>query len=490
MITPTNLNRKVLRCPGALNLSRFNIYAPSIKRLSLPLTIHVDEYENWEAFISCTIPVDLLPNLESIHLSFPRNHPHQNYETKIGSDLVNWVISFLSSSLSTLVMVPLPPNVSFHPQTSDWIDLRLFHKLLLLVSQKCPNIHTLQILPGDVLRESGYRWNSSVVQRLSFSSSPWENGAVILPLSNLVSLLVSSFVLNPGVLHAIAKLPALESLHILGMDNDHMMYCSNLQLPAQSFPALTHLELNRLTKETIINICKLGPFVQTLCSLSILNSPESDANSEGIGWPRPNLLDVIAAMVSHNSKLERLPTGQHDVLATPPKSIESWEHLPLASLRLEWDVVSYDGFEVLHCLLSCLPFLEELAVGNLGPEDFGLKQVRAIMTLLPLLRYLRISIAWESILQLAQADYQPLPTHSENALLLESLFYLPNPQQESADNVAKFLFALRPTSRVMCKSIWPYFCCHLSGGYVYQGPITMIDQALDRCYYKHNLSNQ
>ncbi|CAE6477917.1 unnamed protein product [Rhizoctonia solani] len=487
MITPAR-TRKVLRCPRALNLSRFNIYAPSIKRLRLPLTIHVDEYENWEAFLSCALPVELLPSLESIYLSFPKNHPHQNYETKIGPDLVNLVISFLSSSLSTLVMVP--PNVASQPQPSDWMNLELFHKLLSTVSQKCPNIRTIQILPGDiVLRESGYRWNSGVIQKLSFSYGSSGINAVILPLSRLVSLLVSPFVLNPGVLYAIAKLPALESLHILGIESDYTVYCNNLQLPTQSFPALTHLELNRLVKKTVINICKLGPFVQTLRSLSILNHPESGSHSIYIPKPYPNLFDIIRAMASYNSKLERLTTRQANV-HTLPKLVELWGHFPLVSLRLEWGVDLYDDFDALHRLLSWFPLLEDLVLGDLGMDEFDLKQVRAIVQLLPLLRHLRISIEWESILQLEKADFQPVSTQSEHTLCLESLFHLPNPQQESAENVARFIFNLRPTSRVICKSAWPYFYRYLSGGYVYQEPIRMINQALDPYYSEHNSSNQ
>ncbi|CAE6510342.1 unnamed protein product [Rhizoctonia solani] len=150
------------------------------------------------------------------------------------------------------------------------------------------------------------------------------------------------------------------------------------------------------------------------------------------------------------------------------------------------------------------PLLEDLVLGDLGMDEFDLKQVRAIVQLLPLLRHLRISIEWESILQLEKADFQPVSTQSEHTLCLESLFHLPNPQQESAENVARFIFNLRPTSRVICKSAWPfifnlrptsrvicksawpYFYRYLSGGYVYQEPIRMINQALDPYYSEHN----
>ncbi|CAE6461845.1 unnamed protein product [Rhizoctonia solani] len=64
----------VMRLPGSLDLSRFNIYAPHVKRLTL-YRMNVDAYDGWERFLSCTRSVDLLPNLEAIY--FPTSHIDQ-----------------------------------------------------------------------------------------------------------------------------------------------------------------------------------------------------------------------------------------------------------------------------------------------------------------------------------------------------------------------------------------------------------------------------
>ncbi|CAE6531914.1 unnamed protein product [Rhizoctonia solani] len=57
----------VMQLPNSLELSRFNVYGPHVKRLT-PSALWVDEYDDWEGFLSCTQSVDLLPNLETLYL--------------------------------------------------------------------------------------------------------------------------------------------------------------------------------------------------------------------------------------------------------------------------------------------------------------------------------------------------------------------------------------------------------------------------------------
>ncbi|CAE6473207.1 unnamed protein product [Rhizoctonia solani] len=93
----------VMQLPGSLDLSRFNIYAPHVKRLTLSV-IDVDGYDDWDRFLDCTRSVDLLPNLETIYFPTQISEPGSG---KVEIDSMNWAIAFLSTSLHNLVQAPL-----------------------------------------------------------------------------------------------------------------------------------------------------------------------------------------------------------------------------------------------------------------------------------------------------------------------------------------------------------------------------------------------
>ncbi|KAH7337598.1 hypothetical protein B0J17DRAFT_718358 [Rhizoctonia solani] len=73
----------VMQLPGSLDLSRFNIYAPHVKRVTLSPT-HVDEYDDWGRFLTCTQRIDLLPNLETLYLPAPNRGHYGNNAQKVG----------------------------------------------------------------------------------------------------------------------------------------------------------------------------------------------------------------------------------------------------------------------------------------------------------------------------------------------------------------------------------------------------------------------
>ncbi|KAJ1301131.1 hypothetical protein OPQ81_003543 [Rhizoctonia solani] len=103
----------VMKLPNSLELSRFNIYAPHVKRLT-PSALCVDEYDDWEGFLSCTRSVNLLPNLEMLCLPVPDNTRQTGNYWGIKIDPVNWITVFLSASLQTLVLAPLGIADSVH----------------------------------------------------------------------------------------------------------------------------------------------------------------------------------------------------------------------------------------------------------------------------------------------------------------------------------------------------------------------------------------
>ncbi|CAE6340448.1 unnamed protein product [Rhizoctonia solani] len=124
----------VMQLPDSLDLTRFKIYAPHVKRFT-PSALHVDEYDGWERFLLCTQSIDLLPNLETLCLPALDNtrYTHSHHRT-IEADTIKWITAFLSTSLQTLELAP--PEVRRSNGDELWLNLPLFHGLMKSVSQK------------------------------------------------------------------------------------------------------------------------------------------------------------------------------------------------------------------------------------------------------------------------------------------------------------------------------------------------------------------
>ncbi|KAJ1301127.1 hypothetical protein OPQ81_003539 [Rhizoctonia solani] len=136
----------VMKLPNSLELSRFNIYAPHVKRLT-PSALCVDEYDGWEEFLSCTRSTHLLPNLETLYLPAIESMQHTDKYGNIEVDVVNWITVFLSASLQTLVLTPL--GITDPVDHTYWLDFGQANNLMKSVSQKCPGLRSLNILPRE-----------------------------------------------------------------------------------------------------------------------------------------------------------------------------------------------------------------------------------------------------------------------------------------------------------------------------------------------------
>ncbi|KDN47572.1 hypothetical protein RSAG8_03362, partial [Rhizoctonia solani AG-8 WAC10335] len=245
----------VMQLPGSLELSRFNIYAPHVKCLALS-HILVDEYVNWEGFLSCTRSVDLLPNLEAIYFPTSDISEYTANSGKVDKDSVHWAIAFLSASLQTLVQVP--PELTHYARYASplWLDFNSSNSLMTSVAEKCPNLRSLSILPAEVrLTRPTTRWSGARTLIMSFLGDSPEIYSSFLQLGNLTSLLISAVILCPEGLIALSGLPRLESLNVIGCRGDAEVYRGHLQIPINAFPVLKHLELNRIFWNTIFDLC-------------------------------------------------------------------------------------------------------------------------------------------------------------------------------------------------------------------------------------------
>ncbi|EUC61352.1 hypothetical protein RSOL_391880 [Rhizoctonia solani AG-3 Rhs1AP] len=468
---------EVMQLPGSLDLSRFNIYAPHVKRLTL-CRMHVDAYDGWDRFLGCTRSVDLLPNLEAIY--FPTSHisTYTLNDERIDTTSANWAIAFLSTSLKSLVQAPLDVTHPARIATPLWLDFNSFNSLMTSVAQKCPHLCSLSILPAQVkLKYAASRFNLEPAAQIMFSCDYPDIYSSFLQLGNLTSLLISAAILCPEGLAALSDLPKLASLCVVSHMSDRQTRCDGLQIPDKAFPALKHLELSGLKWKTIFNLCNAKPLIVGLQSVIIIHRHPRSSDAEGA----KGFSDILASLAAHSPNITTLSVHGLGVRQLPPEALQPWGQLPLVSLHLGWHIGRTCQFSGLCSILSCLPLLQNL---ELGMEQiyFNLGQLRTILEHLPRLRHIRIPVKWESVTGLTDADFIPSLSRSNDTLYLKSNFYLPGSQQEkqeSVERLARYLFVLRPLAPVVCESYLPYFR-YSNIDYTGEEPQNMINAELSR----------
>ncbi|KDN39768.1 hypothetical protein RSAG8_08560, partial [Rhizoctonia solani AG-8 WAC10335] len=356
-----------------------------------------------------------------------------------------------------------------------WLDLISSNSLITSVTQKCPRLRSLSILPVEVESMSpASRSSSGQSLRISFPSDSPEIYSSFLQLGNLTSLLVSPTILCPEGLIALSSLPKLESLTVVGWDGDSTVYCDHLQIPINAFPALKHLELNELTWGTVSNLCDTKAIITGLESMTITHPQYHSHVEEG----PDDLSYIIPLLAINNSSITTLTAPRFGSYRHSPEMLNSWSRLPLVSLYLGWTVIDHHGFEALWSILSCLPLLENLQL-NMGRDSFELRQMRKIVETLPRLRRIQIPVKWGSVTQLTREDFTLCRSQFDYPLHMKSDFYLPESQEEEgARQLARYLFILRPTAPVICESFQAYF--YHQGIKVDEQPKGMISLELSR----------
>lgn len=181
---------------GTLVLGRFQLYASSVKHLS----IYNDGIEeclisNWRAFMTCATRNMLLPNLETLKLGAPSN----------GSDHLFWIGAFLSPSL---VHIEVTQSKTSVPLVSYLSASTLLRRIVL----SCPKIKVLGLYPEsktasgtdpDMYDEQTLTdfWDGSLAEHLKH-------------LGSLNKLGCTTEILSPDCLVQLGSLPNLEHLVI------------------------------------------------------------------------------------------------------------------------------------------------------------------------------------------------------------------------------------------------------------------------------------
>jgi hypothetical protein len=421
--------------PSTLELSRLNFYAPYVKRLEIPFAIDVDDYHNWGRFLECTRRINLLPNLEHLGVTFP---PEHDARKPIGTNLVNWITAFLSTSLLSINISPPLPSSTSHNALINW---KLAQCLLQDISEKCSRLNSLTLLPGvATIKTSMYMGDSGVFERsqsiinVSFLNLFPEIHSNIPCFSSLRTLTTTPFILESEAFMALAQLPLLESLSIHSLKEDRQEYDSGLELPDKSFPALRHLELRNVSWKTVFDLFSMKPVIRGLQSalFTVYGGSMDIVYYDGLS-------DLLSNLVNCNSSIASLSMcTDMDKWRITPQVIESLRRMPLVNLsldRIEFDDFNWTGF------VRALPALEKLCLTS-HITALSLKQLRPIATLLPQLRHLVAYIDFKSVVDLMEEDFNLPNPQSQNQICLETFFdgyehLRTSPQPEDVEKIAR-----------------------------------------------------
>jgi hypothetical protein len=336
MITFTSVPKKVAPM-NELQLSRFKIYAPLVRKLRLDIASN-ESKPNWEAILAAMPNRPLLPGLRTLAL-------HAKYsQQQESSEIVACIDAFLCQSL-----------LDIHTSTNDLVWLNPFHASWLLhrIAETSRGIQTLQIFISS-------RAHPENVPPLSpySKSAPF---ACIGLFRDLRSLRGTSMILDSGVLRLLGDLPRLESLMVWATSElhhrrqEHEISIADLDLTAYSFLALRHLAIYDVSSSVISQLWQTPCLVQRLVSIHIRFPFTTEAHS---------LLCELICFICQNS----LQTTQLDLdlqeieeVVMSPTVVPCLKQLPLRRLRMI-EVISPTTFSNFEPMALALPNLEYLDV--------------------------------------------------------------------------------------------------------------------------------
>jgi hypothetical protein len=385
------------------DFSRFDVYGPFVKHLEVFGHGDSKYHENHsEALYRYSETHTLLPKLASITLTNGQKP----------ADLF-WVVPFLSPSLASLEYIVTTPL--YQPELSLPASSILLHML----SEKCPNLQTLSVLPvpggcyandKKVVEAVTNKNKPKIKAKLEQGLSPFLSG-----VNTLVSLTTSSMILDESCLKTISTWPLLERLEI------YMSPEKRYSLPdfdETSFPSLKHLGFHFLPNYEVFDMFWDVPvLVNKLTSVKILFD-----NVFFHGDPFE--LRLLSTLV------ERSPGVEHLWLrALDPDAWRAWHStsasvigdvlakLPLQTLYIEG--IEFEGRkDILEHLAETFPTLKAL---ELRSQRADFKDLRYFAEKMPHLERLNLDIPYNTI---PSVDLNEVPRYRLSAFrTFESNFH-------------------------------------------------------------------
>lgn len=355
----------MINFPATIDLTRLNIYAPSIKQL-LITSRREPSYslgDNAASFISSAQAASLAPNLKKLTVVMDR------VDTQ---EYIRWVTMFLSPRLLDVQFVHFDAKGTFG--LSSWTVL----VLLVNLSLKCPSLQRLDFCLSDDNDDYEFETRSTLVsqQRLDMLASFRLQLSSFCDLRTLESSILA---LRPGILSALGELPHLETLSIKGDAREPRIL--DLTLPDSSFPALRNLELWRLHWANLRYMSEFAPLLHRLTKLSMTHDSlwryQWEVDGE-MDW-RLKLMCNVAENAPLLTDLTMNFDWIHSDRCVSSDWLDALQHLRLKRLSLTQIrfECSWSDFA------SALPHLEAFKATDLGFWDIyqlarGLPQLRLL----------------------------------------------------------------------------------------------------------------
>ncbi|KAG8713873.1 hypothetical protein FRC08_012691 [Ceratobasidium sp. 394] len=252
-----------------LSFSRFDIYAPLVRKVTVALT------SGWQPFFTIAAHHPPLPNLRELVLD-PTSD--QNWQVE-AVNICACAFAFLCPSLTKVC------GLSHYPLC---LEPLLASFLLKTTADIAKDLEALQIFIEE-------QEDVSYTKSLMFAD--------IARFHNLHSLECSDSMMDSAVLRLLGTLPLLRSLGIeasANFDGDHEnqdLFMDDLALPPHSFPLLRHLSLQYLPCSVIPRLWRYPPLVEQLVSVCVtlqfgLNNPLINDMVRGICKGSPHVVEL------------------------------------------------------------------------------------------------------------------------------------------------------------------------------------------------------
>lgn len=386
-------------------LTRFSIYAPYVERLkSHAKTDRLNR--NWDLLLTRVPTRPLLPNLRALGIC--------PYYSQHSSRFIDYIDAFLCPTLSDV-------NMSLGYRL--WMNPLETRELLVRMVATCPNMTSLNILPGS----------SHYPEDLS-SLVPYSPSSVFTPISQFRDLRVlrtSSAVLNPDVLQLLGDLPCLESLWAYSLSTndkkDDEIPIESLELPEHAFPSFRNLQLDCVPREVVSKLWQTPALVQNLVSVRIQFTYDTESPSDlicAVCEGSPNITDL------------ELEVGKSEDIELLDEVIEQLSKLSLLRVRI------WEGQVNVRALIFALPNVEYL---NIESTCADCEDLALIAKHMPKLQYLKAELliwSWpaeRALPSIPQDSSSPVPCYIESKLTFGNSLDTDHPEfDEFIDNVARY----------------------------------------------------
>ncbi|KAF8604316.1 hypothetical protein BDV93DRAFT_522438 [Ceratobasidium sp. AG-I] len=370
----------------ALDFTRFDIYAPLVRHLRV--YGRTSRYLRGEHRRRCTLRSQqsaLFPRLESVTLI--------TSDLCYDSDALNWIEMLAAPTLAELRIIPIETR-----DATAFVSYLATASIAKTISERCPQIKRIELYPINIADRnddegSDMLWKDPLQQ--SFGS-----------LVHLREVTSSIIFVNKGGLTTLGSLPELQRLSIDGCKEHLQVY--ELSAPESSFPALTHLSLIEVNKNSIFALLAVRPLIRRLNSLLIRQCFENLSNSYRRCWHSHFWLANTLPLV-----LQRVPTLKrlsYDAGQTIQHEAHNLDLAPLlqAMSELSLEYLSISNLFFMDDFLKGIPLACPTLVNLRMPDQFVSNSDLRWFAQMPNLKRLALRFSFYSIPSKRHSFHGPL----------------------------------------------------------------------------------